>query len=132
MVPRCVLSFRTSALTHDCRGRNPAITRNSNTSPRHFQAEYRVYEVFAPSEPSAGGEPWKSSQESRRRADHANAWSAARSPRSKLSNTLDAAADDVPRRAGLGAGPRTGGRAAWRAQPRATTSKTATASLTAG
>src|SRR5437667_1686928 len=132
MVRRCVLSFRTIALTQDCRGRNPTITRNSNTSPLHFQPEYSVYEIFAPSEPSEGGDPWKSRQASGRPADHANAWSAARSPCSMPSSALDAAGDGDSRPAGLGAGPRAGGGAAWLAHPRAGASKSKTPTLTEG
>src|SRR3989449_11728554 len=132
MVRRCVLSFRTIALTQDCRGRNPAITRNSNTSPLHFQPEYSVYEIFAPSAPSEGGGPWKSLQASRRPADHGNAWSAARSRCSTSSSALDAAADGDPRLEGLGAGPRGEGGTAWLAHPKPKTSKTTTPSLTEG
>src|SRR2546421_11304283 len=119
MVRRCVLSFRTIALTQDCRGRNPTITRNSNTSPLHFQPEYSVYEIFAPSEPSEGGDPWKSRQASGRPADHGNAWSATRSLCTTSSSALDAAAAGEPRRAGLGAGARAGGGAARLGPPRA-------------
>src|SRR5438093_4651098 len=132
-VRRCAVSFKTIALTQDCRGRNPAITRNSNTSPLHFQPEYSVYEIFAPSAPSEGGGPWKSLQASRRPADHGNAWSAARSRCSTSSSALDAAADGDPRLEGLGAGPRGGGGGtAWLAHPKPKTSKTTTPSLTEG
>src|SRR6266566_1009754 len=129
-VPRCVLSFRTIAFTHDCRGRNPAIARNSNTSPLHFQTQYSVYEVFAPSAPPAGGDAWKSLQASGRPEDHANAWSSARSSRSTSSSVADTAVRGDPRLAGLGAAPRAGGGAAWLAHPRAATSKSTRPTLT--
>src|SRR2546427_10401069 len=112
MVGHCVLLFGPFAVAPDCRGRNPTITRNSNTSPLHFQPEYSVYEIFAPSEPSEGGDPWKSRQASGRPADHGNAWSATRSLCTTSSSALDAAAAGEPRRAGLGAEGRAGGGAA--------------------